>query len=354
VTRLLDDPAALRAADPSGLVDAYRTLPEQLATGYAAAMASVARSPMPDSITFCAMGGSAAAGDVATSVLRDRVPVPMVTVRGYDLPGHLRDGALVLCASYSGNTEETLHAFDAALDRGCRVVVVASGGRLAETATARGVTVVRLPPTAPQPRAALGLLAGAALGALEAVGVVASLEGEISEARDAVAGIAGGMGQAAPTGPNAAKAVAEWVGDRIPVIWGSEGIGEVAAWRWKCGFNENAKLPAFSSALPELDHHEIVGWAAGGGDPFRLIVLRREGEHPSVEERVAATTEQVERAGLMWRECWTPAKDALGQALGLMLVGDLASAYHALSRGLDPAPIEAIALLKARLASAQT
>jgi hypothetical protein len=32
-----------------------------------------------------------------------------------------------------------------------------------------------------------------------------------------------------------------------------------------------------------------------------------------------------------------------------MLVGDLASAYHAIGRGIDPAPIEAIARVKARL-----
>ena len=48
-------------------------------------------------------------------------------------------------------------------------------------------------------------------------------------------------------------------------IWGAEGIGAVAAARWKAQMNENAKVPAWASALPELDHNEVVGWTDGRG-----------------------------------------------------------------------------------------
>ena len=66
-----------------------------------------------------------------------------------------------------------------------------------------------------------------------------------------------------PLASNPAKELAREIGDRVPVVWGAEGIGAVAATRWKWQFNENAKVPAFASALPELDHNEVVGWSAG-------------------------------------------------------------------------------------------
>jgi glucose/mannose-6-phosphate isomerase len=172
---------------------------------------------------------------------------------------------------------------------------------------------------------------------------------DLARASAVLAELAADLGPAVPEHPNEAKAVARWLGERIPVIWGSEGVSEAAAWRWKCAFNENAEVPAFSSALPELDHHEVVGWAEGRGTSFALLVLREEGEHRSVGPRIAATLEEVAASGIVWREVWGRGDTPLSRALSLMLLGDTASAYHALGRGVDPAPIEAIARLKARL-----
>jgi glucose/mannose-6-phosphate isomerase len=294
------------------------------------------------------VGGSGAAGDVIATVCADASPVPIGTVRGYTLPAWCQKSDAVACVSYSGNTEEPLSAYAEALRRGCPVVAISSGGELAERARRDGVTLVSVPPDCPQPRAALGYLTGAVLGMLAAAGIV-ERDQDVEQAHADLNMAIQELGREI-TGPrNRAKDIAAWIGDRIPVIWGSEGVSWPAAWRWKCGFNENAKIPAFASALPELDHHEVVGWSKGTGDGFALIVLREPGEHQSVGPRLAATLEQVEASGIGVREVRAEGRSPLARALLLMLIGDAASAYHALSRGIDPAPIEAISAVKARL-----
>jgi glucose/mannose-6-phosphate isomerase len=303
------------------------------------------------SVAFCAMGGSAAAGDVVASAYEDRARVPIRTVRGYRLPSWCRGPqSLVVCVSYSGNTEETLTAYGEAHARECSIIAICSGGELRERAALDRIPLLAVDPSVPQPRAALGFLAGAAVRALEGVGVIPSAAGEVEQTVEILSAVGKRFAPAIDSLRNPAKGMVAWLGDRIPVVWGSEGISEAAAFRWKAAFNENAKIPAFASALPELDHHEVAGWSEGWGAGFRLVVLRHDDEHESVGPRVQATLAAIDGSGLQTREVHAPAGPPIASALTLMMFGDFASAYHALARRIDPAPIEAIARIKARLA----
>jgi glucose/mannose-6-phosphate isomerase len=344
---ILDDEEGLLAADPQGLLDAYLRTGDQFAAAYRAATEQLEPAAGAASVTFCAMGGSAAAGDVVAGAYQDRVPIPVSTVRGYRLPAHCGPDDLVVCVSYSGNTEETLAAYTEAVGRGCRVIAVCSGGELAARASADGMAAALVPAGIPQPRAAFGALLGAALGALR--GVLPD-EGEVEAAAEPVSSLAERLAPGIDSIRNPAKVTATWLGDHIPLVWGSEGVTGAAAFRWKSAFNENAKIPAFASVLPELDHHEVVGWSEGWGGGFRLIVLRHEDEHESVGPRIQATLDAIKGSGLESREIHAPAAPPIAAALALTMIGDCASVYHALARGIDPAPIDAIAQVKARLA----
>jgi glucose/mannose-6-phosphate isomerase len=350
VGTLLDQEPALRAADPSRLLDAYLSTGEQLVAAHGGGGGATATTELR-SVTFCAMGGSAAAGDVVVSAYEDRARVPMRTVRGYRLPSWCRGpGSLVVCISYSGNTEETLSAYGEAHARGCSLVAICSGGELAERATLDEIPLLRVNSGVPQPRSALGSLAGTAVRALEGAGVIPSAVDDVEQTDQILSAVGKRFAPGIDSLRNPAKGMVAWLGDRIPVIWGSEGISEAAAFRWKAAFNENAKIPAFASALPELDHHEVAGWSEGWGAGFRLVVLRHEGEHESVGPRVQATLAAIDGSGLETREVHAPAGPPIASALTLMMFGDFVSAYHALARGIDPAPIEAIVRVKARLA----
>ena len=346
----LDDAAGLRAGDPSGMLAAFASAGNQLREGYGSARSSgVPFSGEARSVTFCAMGGSAAAGDVAASSFEDRAPVLMTTLRGYRVPNGYGEDDLVVCASYSGNTEETVAAFGEARERGCTTVAVCGGGALAEAARRAEAPLVLIPAGAPVPRAGLGSLVGGVLGATVAAGVLSGVDGEVETAAGTVDALTGALGPDVPQGQNEAKELAAWVGERIPLIWGSEGISAAAAWRWKTAFNENAEVPAFASALPELDHHEVVGWTAKRGQGFCLLILREEGEHERIQPRLDATLEEMADAGLEWRQVWARGDTALGRCLSLVALGDLASAYHGLARGIDPAAMEPLVRIKERL-----
>lgn len=320
----------------------------QLREAYSAARGSaIPFSGEVRGVVICAMGGSAAAGDVAAAAFGDRAGIPIVVLRGYGVPRGYGDEHLVLCVSYSGDTEETVSAFGEARARGCTTVVVCGGGALAAAAGQADLAAVLIPTDAPVPRAGLGSLVGGVLGALVAAGALTGVDQEVEASGAALHRLAQELGPDVQR--NEAKELAEWVGERIPVIWGSEGVSAAAAWRWKTAFNENAEVPAFASALPELDHHEVVGWTAKRGEGFCLLILREPGEHERVQARLDATLEEVADSGLEWREVQARGDTPLARCLSLAMVGDVASAYHALARGIDPASMDALVRIKDRL-----
>jgi glucose/mannose-6-phosphate isomerase len=354
----LDDPAAVRAADPSGILDAVMALGDQCRRGYSI---GIRAENLPDasgvtSVVFCGMGGSGIGGDAVRALYRDRVGVPIEVVKDVALPEHCSPSSLVICSSFSGNTGETLSCFAQALDRGCRVVAVCSDGALRDRGEAAGVAVLGIPGDPPAPRTALGLLLGATVGALEAMGVVPALREEMASAASATNLMAAVVAPTSPENENHAKRIAREIGDRMPVVWGAEGLGAVAATRWKTEFQENAKVPAFSASSPELDHNEIVPWGERGTTQrglFKLIALRHEGEHPDVDLSVS---EQIasEGDGLEAIEVWGEGDSPLARFLSLVVVGSATSVYLGLLHGVDPAPIPAIDRLKRERASRQS
>ena len=347
----LNDPAALAAADPSGMLGAIRRLPDDAESGFGAGLAAgTGELPRADdlhSVTFCGMGGSAVAGDVMRALFASRLSVPIDTVRSGDLPAHAESRTMVIATSYSGNTAETLAAFTEAVERGCRVIAITSGGELAARAANANVPVVTVPGGG-QPRAALGTLAFTTLGLLEALGLVARQQGDVDEAVRVMRGLAAHLGPDEPS--NLAKQLAERIGEKTPVVWGAEGLGAVAAMRWKCQINENGKLPAFAASMSELDHNEIVGWTDGSGEDFFLLTLRHAGEDAEIARRFVLSRELVEGpAQLASFEIEATGSSPLARLFSLIITGDFVSAYLGLGRGIDPTPVEVIESLKRAL-----
>ncbi|HXF57380.1 MAG TPA: bifunctional phosphoglucose/phosphomannose isomerase [Actinomycetota bacterium] len=347
---LLDDPQALARADPRGMLEVVAGSGRQLLEGLAAGRAAGVVPP-PDlrSVVVCGMGGSAAAGDLARSALGAELPVPLAVVRGYVLPGFCGPGTLVLAVSHSGDTEETLAAYDDALRRGCRVAAVSAGGELARRAERDGVPRASVPGADLMPRSAVGYLAGAVLGVLEQAGLASGAGPALERTAATLEALARDLGPERPAEENEAKSLALWLMGGTPLVWGSEGVAEGPAMRWKTQLNENAKVPAFHAVLPELDHNEVEGWHPGAGAGYRAVVLRHPGEHPRVAARVEATLASLEGSGLAFRAVQAVGDTPLEWVFSLVLKGDFASTYLALARGVDPTPAPVLAALKERL-----
>ena len=349
----LDDEASLAAADPGRMLGSVASLAEHCRHGYELGRSAegIASADGVTSVTFCGMGGSAVAGEVLRALYRERLGVPVDVNRSSVLPEYCGPHTLVVASSYSGGTDETLACFREALARGCRIVPIASGGALAAEAREADLGVVEVPGGF-VPRAAFGYLSLATLGALENAGLLPPAENDVREAIGGLSALAPRLGPSAHREENPAKELAWQIGDRVPVIWGAEGIGSVAAARWKAQFNENAKIPAWASSLPELDHNEVVGWAPGEGTHSFVVALRHGGEPADVVKRFGPSIRIAAESGAVVEEVWGAGRSALARLLSLVQMGDFVSTYHALAHGIDPSPMDAIDRLKAALAEA--
>jgi glucose/mannose-6-phosphate isomerase len=349
----LDDRAAMRAADPGGMLDAVTALPQRCRDGYHIGLQAQGL-PSGDGVTsiaVCGMGGSAVPGDALAALAAPRLRLPVSVVRTPELPESCGPHTLVVASSYSGDTAETLDLFEEAVVRGCRIVPVTSGGELSRRANELDLATVVVPDGSP-PRAAIGWLMLATLGSLETIGVLPSLAADLDEAVGEIRSVTETNGPEAPLAANRSKALAASIGDRVPVVWGAEGVAAVAAVRWKTQFNENGKAPAFAAVMPELDHNDIEGWAPGRGAGFAVLALRHESEHPDVAARFAPSLEIARASGAMVEEVWASGRSPLAALLTLVQTGDFVATYHAIMRGVDPTPIDAIARLKRALADA--
>jgi glucose/mannose-6-phosphate isomerase len=293
-------------------------------------------------LMVCGMGGSAIGGELAAGVLGERLTKPLLTIRGYELPSWTTPEWTVLCSSYSGNTEETLACFEAAEALGARRLVVSTGGQLAERARETGVPVVGLPGIF-APRVAVAYMFTAAAEAAALAGIAPHIRTEI----DATGGFL--QDQLESLQAKAAE-VAESLGGVPTVIYGSDLTAPIAR-RWKTQINENAKLLAFASELPEADHNEICGWSAeSGADRIAAVFLEDRDQYPRERRRFELTAERVgsEAAAVVRLE--TLGDNRVERLLWTTLLGDLVSLELAERRGVDPESIEAIDELKEGMA----
>jgi glucose/mannose-6-phosphate isomerase len=298
-----------------------------------------------ETVVVCGMGGSGISGDVASVVADDTL---LYVHRGSGLPpGAVSLRPLVIAVSYSGNTEETRSAVDASLGAGLDVAIVAGGGTLAAVAAQRDLPFVAVP-SGLQPRAAFGYLSGAVLRLLEAGGYID--ETGLDEAATIVDILLG----ASMNGPavRLADDIAAELRGRVALVVGSQGLSGVAAYRWKTQINENAKMPAFHTVLPETDHNEIVGWSTLGSLTsrwFGVVSLRDHRERDGIAVRFEPTLEQLATGASVVAEVWAQGESPLARLASLTVTGDLVSLALARHAGVDPIPVDAIESLKRRL-----
>ncbi len=349
----LDRPSVERI-DRSSIVPDIEAQPHQLEDAlWRVESAGITAREHVGGLVVCGMGGSAIGGDLAAAAIGDRLRAPVRTVRGHALPPGVVRGALVLCASYSGQTEETLACFRAAGEAGAERVVLTTGGRLAAAARAEGVPVIGVP-AGMQPRAAVAYMVVGALECAALSGAAPSWRPELEAASDLLRRLAGEWSPEAPEDA-LSKRLARRLEGHLPVVYGAAATAPVAL-RWKTQLNENAKLPAFSAELPEADHNELNGWeGAAGLAPLAAVVLDDAGAGEELRRRVALTAGEIARFAPCLEEVPSFGDSPLERVLAGVMLGDFVSVYLAVLRGVDPTPVDAIERFKRALAAeAQT
>jgi glucose/mannose-6-phosphate isomerase len=340
---------SVAAVDAAGQLDDILGMPDQLRDAlWRVETASLEPHESPGGLIVAGMGGSGIGGSLARAALGDRASRPIVLARGYALPAWTTPDTTVLCASYSGNTEETLAVFEAAGALGARRIVATTGGKLAEAARADGIPVIPLPGGF-QPRAAV---AYSLVVALEVAGLCGAGERLHAEIDVAAAHAEHLVSEWSPDGANDClpKVLARGLHQTVPQLAGA-GLTASVAYRWKTQINENAKMPAFANELPELDHNEISGWeGASELGPFSAVFLDDSDLHPRIRQRIELTRGWIASRGRATYRVDSVGETRTERLVSLVLLGDLVSLYLAVLRGVDPSSVEAIERLKEALA----
>lgn len=296
-------------------------------------------------VVICGMGGSAMAGDIA----RRFASVPLFVNRGYDIPGFVGPETLLVAVSYSGNTAETLSSLDQGIRAGAHVMGISSGGRLKESAPARGIPFLEVP-RGYQPRAAMGYLALPLLVILGRLGLRKEI-GPFEALIDRLDQVKAQCTAQVPTSKNPAKALAQSLNGRIPVIYGTADNTDLVAMRTKTQINENAKQPAFWNVFPELNHNEILALVRADlfANPF-VLLLQNGYDRPEVRARMEIMMGLFKEHDIPFSVATAEGETQLAQVLSQIYFGDYLSIYLALLGGVDPTPVKLIEGFKKALA----
>jgi len=353
--QILDDLRLLESRDKSGMLRFVESFPDMLAEGLECRWEIQPKGPRekPSNVIITGYGGSAISGDILRNWLSKRATVPIEVCRDLEFPTYAGRETLVICVSYSGETEESLRMLEAAIKAGCRLSIVTSGGTMSEICSKLNLPIVRVKGGLP-PRAALPLLLSALVLVFLTFNIVGDVRGEIVQAIGELKAHVIKLGPSVNSSSNPSKKLALELVDSMPIIYSLERMSSVAR-RLKDQLNENSKVPAKFDLLPEACHNEIQGWSptwlsGQHGNRFSVIIIRDSKETPDEASRLELSKEQLRLAGIeRIHEIIAEAKTDLGRILLPIYLGDFISVYLALAKGLDPTPIPAIEQLKKKV-----
>jgi glucose/mannose-6-phosphate isomerase len=295
----------------------------------------------PENIIICGMGGSALPGDILVTLR----PLDVFIHKSYGLPPQAGNDSLIICISYSGNTEETLSAFSEALNRKLPLIAITTGGKLAQFCRKYKVPLVLIPPPLIPPRLALGIQFAALLQILvnhnlltenliaEILKLGATLKSEKLETQG--------------------KKLAKEIFQKIPIIYTSKQFREVGL-IWKNSLNETAKILAITNYFPELNHNETVGfWQINemqiSNDKLSVIILKDPQDHPRILKQMEISKDIIEKEGIKVEFINIKGKTILEKIFSTIILGFWTSYWLALEYKIDPTPVKAIEELKKRL-----
>jgi len=347
----LDDAKVYLKYDPDGMLARIKELPMQCKQAWQ----SIMDFNLPphyaniDRVVVLGMGGSAIGGDLVRSLVQFESKIPVIVHRDYGLPAFADVRSLLIASSYSGNTEETLSGFEAALGVANKKLAMTTGGKLEQIARANNVPVFKIEYKA-QPRAALGFSFLPTLGVIQKLGFIKDKTADVSETVQILEKMTARLDEKSPTKANPAKQLAQRLYGRLPVIYGA-GIAAEAAHRWKTQINENSKAWGFYEVFPELNHNATVGYPLPKeiASRIRVIMLRSPGFNERIKLRYEVTGELLKQAGVAYEAVDSEGQSPLAQMVSLVSFGDWVSYYLAILYRVDPSPVKVISYLKERL-----
>jgi len=295
----------------------------------------------------CGMGGSAMSGDIIADAVLTSWDVQVQVIRSTSLPNWMDERTLVIASSYSGNTKETLMMYDQASAKGCKIIVITSGGELRDKCLKDRNKLIEVPKKI-QPRSAIGYAIGYLANIIESAGGP-KIKTELTKMIPALRRYRGSIWMRNPE--SAAKQIAERMIKTVPAIYATGPLSATAI-RWKNQINENAKMIAFNGAIPEMNHTEIIGWSECiQRSKCRPVFLCEDESPEAVGAMMQESIDVLRSSGLDPEVVTIKGRTAFERSLKAVMLGDYVSLFLASMHGVDPMDVGPIMTFKQRLAA---
>lgn len=295
-------------------------------------------------IVVLGMGGSGIGGEFVAEFVSDYCTVPFLSSKTYELPAYIGPNSLVIASSFSGNTEETLMAFDEAVKRKAKIVCVSSGGKLIAKAKELGIDYIQVPAVQQPPRTCLGYSLVQQLYILKFFGFApASCIEDIKKSIVL-------LEQYQERIKVEAAQLSRKMNGKFPVIYSTNKISAVAL-RFRQQLNENSKILALHHVFPEMNHNELVGWREQNGQ-YVAVIFRTANDLKQNQIRIDISKKIIAEYADDVLEIHCVGESLIEQVMYAVHLGDWISLELAEARKIDSVEVNVIDLLKRELAGA--
>lgn len=297
-------------------------------------------------IIICGMGGSAYGGYVIPNLFHKNLSVPLLVNNDYHLPAWVNESTLVILASYSGSTEESLSCAQEALAKKAKITGLTSGGKLEEflkTNNLPGLIFETKFNPSGQPRLAPGYIVLGSIALLSRIGLLQISDDIVHQAIE-------DLKKAHESIQAKAMETAKQLQGTIPVIFAAE-ILNGNAHILRNQLNETAKSFSAFSELPELNHHLMEGLKNPPDKKMTIVLLVSSFYSPSLEKRVRLTRDVVGKNSLTSLTFDALGSNEVSHVLTTLSFGGYVAVYLALLYGLDPSLIPWVDYFKEQLSA---
>ena len=300
-----------------------------------------------ENIVIAGMGGSAISGDIAKMLSKNELSVPITVVRDYSIPRWTDERTLFILSSYSGNTEETISCFKAAILKSKKIISISTGGEIESLSLDNDVQIVGLPSNY-QPRAALGFSLITLLTVLSKINLISS--GFLNSVVTASNTLDDFYDKYCADGL-LAESIAKQIKDGVIAIYGVESSTDSIASRFRAQIAENSKMLSTFNVIPEMNHNEIEAW-----NEFQFLDMKKiaiwihdEDDHPRILDRIKITSKLLEKIDIKNIFIKCSGDNYQERCLKLLFLNDWISYYLAKANNIDPIPVNRIMNLKSKL-----
>ena len=349
-TPILDDLARMQSVDKRSMLRLINELPEQFETamGIARNLAVEPVEEKPSSILITGSDDSGVIVDMATTVLAEEIDIPVIRGYGERLPKFVGEGTLVFTVDYSGKSASALRNYKEAKSRGAKIIVITSGSKLLEAASADGAVIAKILPGQPR-RTAIGYLLAPIVIAVEKMGLTEGLSERLSHAVKHLKNVREAFRFETSINRNAAKQIAQALYEKMIFVYGAAGYRAVVATRWKSQFSTNSKVLAAKGTFPGVADGDIAGWelSARQGERFGIVFLKDSSDKTdtgALMNAAKSVLSQFEPIDVEMKGATTLEKLLYG-----LYLGDYASYYLAMLYEINPTSTDYVTKLEETL-----